>query len=146
MVMERHCIIGYEILTRDAADIFGPGSVPDSASTDQRDADHDLLQMAASIALCHHERWDGQGYPRGLKGNQIPLAARIVALADVYDALTSDRPYKYALSQEQTVEVLEGGPGSHFDPEVYAAFEKLTKQFRAIRNRLSDEPCVHSVP
>ena len=139
-VMEQHCRIGHKILT-DAPDNFNtPENWPSCPElTAFKSIQNDLLTMAASIALSHHERWDGQGYPDGLKGDEIPLEARIVALADVYDALTTDRPYKYPMSDSQTVEVIEGGPGSHFDPDVYAAFERLTEPFRAIRTRLSNE-------
>jgi len=76
------------------------------------------LQSAMDIPYCHHEKWDGTGYPRGLKGEQIPLAARIFALADVWDALTSDRPYRNAWSIEKALEYLKSEAGKHFDPEV----------------------------
>jgi HD-GYP domain-containing protein (c-di-GMP phosphodiesterase class II) len=76
------------------------------------------LQSAMDIPYCHHEKWDGTGYPRGLKGEQIPLAARIFALADVWDALTSDRPYRKAWPNEKVLEYLRSEAGQHFDPEV----------------------------
>ena len=139
-VMEQHCSIGYHILTTDVAHDHHPGEWPGDGNGTARRTGNPLLDMAASIALAHHERWDGRGYPNGLAGDRIPLEARIVTLADVYDALTSDRPYKRALSEKHTVEVLEGGPGSHFDPQVYAAFERLHHQFQTIRTRLSDRP------
>ncbi len=82
----------------------------------------ELLQMAYAIAIAHHEKWDGTGYPNHLKGNNIPLAARIAALADVFDALTSDRPYKAAWSVEAAVRVVEEGAGQHFDPHWITPF------------------------
>ena len=83
---------------------------------------HPLLRMAHDVALSHHERWDGGGYPHGLRGEEIPLVGRIVAVCDVYDALTSERPYKRAWSVEAALEEIERGSGSHFDPQVVRAF------------------------
>jgi putative two-component system response regulator len=81
-----------------------------------------VMAMAEQVALCHHERWDGGGYPRGLRGEEIPLAARIVAVADFYDALASDRPYRAAWPIPRVLAEIEAGIGSHFDPDVAAAF------------------------
>lgn len=86
------------------------------------------LKQALDIPYCHHERWDGTGYPRGLKGEQIPLAARIFAVADVWDALTSQRPYRHAWSKEKTLEHILAGRDSHFDPQVVDLFEKFMKK------------------
>jgi putative two-component system response regulator len=97
-----------------------------------------FLAMARDIALCHHEKFDGTGYPRGLSGDQIPLAARIVAVADVYDALRSERVYKVALSHERTREEIVRGSGSHFDPGVVGAFLAVEEQIAAIAKRLMD--------
>ncbi len=83
------------------------------------------LKPALDIPYCHHEKWDGSGYPRGLKGEQIPLAARLFAIIDVYDALTSDRPYRAAWSKEKTLEHIKAGAGMHFDPKVVEAFLQL---------------------
>jgi PAS domain S-box-containing protein len=80
------------------------------------------LHSAIDIPYCHHEKWDGSGYPRGLKGNQIPLAARIFAVVDVWDALTSDRPYRKAWTQGKAREYLQEQSGSHFDPEIVTKF------------------------
>jgi response regulator RpfG family c-di-GMP phosphodiesterase/putative methionine-R-sulfoxide reductase with GAF domain len=86
------------------------------------------LQPALEIPLCHHEKWDGMGYPRGLQGEQIPLAARIFAVADVWDALTSDRPYRPAWSPEKAIEFIRENSGTHFDPQVVEIFLKeMTK-------------------
>jgi HD-GYP domain-containing protein (c-di-GMP phosphodiesterase class II) len=95
-------------------------------------AQDDFLEMARQIALCHHERWDGGGYPVGLAGDQIPLAARIVALADVYDALTSQRVYKPAMGHQQAREAILAGSGTQFDPAIVAAFLAREHDFRRI--------------
>jgi PAS domain S-box-containing protein len=86
------------------------------------------LRPALDIPYGHHERWDGSGYPRKLKGEQIPLAARIFAVIDVYDALTSDRPYRQAWSKEKTLEHIKGGAGTHFDPQVVEVFLKTVNR------------------
>jgi putative nucleotidyltransferase with HDIG domain len=80
------------------------------------------LKAALDIPYCHHEKWDGTGYPGGLKGNQIPLAARIFAVVDVWDALVSDRPYRQAWSTEKVREYIQAGAGTHFDPQVVKTF------------------------
>jgi PAS domain S-box-containing protein/putative nucleotidyltransferase with HDIG domain len=85
------------------------------------------LRPALEIPYCHHEKWDGTGYPRGLKGEEIPLAARIFAVVDVWDALRSDRPYRKAWSEEQTLEFIEEQAGKHFDPEVVRVFLGLER-------------------
>ena len=94
------------------------------------------LQMGAEIALNHHERWDGTGYPAGKQGEEIPLAARIMYICDIYDALRSRRPYKPALDHEQTVTIITEGDGrtlpAHFDPQVLAAFKATHASFQAI--------------
>jgi len=94
-----------------------------------------FLEMAAVIARCHHERYDGKGYPSGLSGRAIPLAARIVALADVYDALTSERPYKVAYSPEVAREMIAVESGGHFDPVVVDAFLRRFDDFVAVQLR-----------
>jgi len=94
-VMRRHPLIGYDIL---------------------RDSKSKFVQMGALIALRHHERWDGSGYPDGLKGEEIPLPARIVATADVFDALTSERPYKRAWTSEEAFDYMKAHRGTLFDP------------------------------
>ncbi len=98
-----------------------------------------FLTLGKEIAYNHHEKWDGSGYPRGLKKSEIPLSARIVALADVYDALTSKRPYKEAFSHEKTVEIIIEGRGCHFDPVVVDAFLEVEDEFRKIRAGWNEE-------
>jgi len=131
-VMQTHCEIGARILLEDAAGarLLSASLGTGEAVSARRSR---FLQVAASIALGHHERWDGRGYPRGLAGAEIPLEARIVALADTYDAMCSDRPYRPAREHSRAVEVIRGEAGRQFDPEVCAAFESLTETFLAIR-------------
>ena len=86
------------------------------------------LKLALDIPYCHHEQWDGTGYPRGLKEEQIPLAARIFAVADVYDGLTSDRPYRARWSQTQAVEYIRQHAGSSFDPQIVDVFLRMIEE------------------
>lgn len=99
-----------------------------------------LLRAAQEIALSHHERWDGSGYPDGLSGRQIPLFARIAALCDVFDALTSERPYKRAWSFEDAVLEIGRQSGRQFDPLIVEAFMQSLDQFREIHHRYADRP------
>lgn len=89
-----------------------------------------IYAMGKEIALSHHEKWNGTGYPLGIKGDDIPLSARIIALADVYDALRSQRPYKKALNHEKSVQIIVEGKGKHFDPKIVDAFLKISELFR----------------
>lgn len=104
----------------------------------------DRLRMAADIAFGHHEKWAGTGYPRGLKGDEIPLAARIVSIADCYDALRSQRPYKPAFSHEKAMSILTEGddrldPTEHFDPRLMELVRRNHAEFDAIWEKLKDE-------
>lgn len=92
----------------------------------------DFLAMAMTIARSHHEKWDGSGYPDGLAGCKIPLAARLMAVADVFDALTTSRPYKTAMTHEQAVAIIVQGSGTHFDPEVVEAFMAVRDELQRI--------------
>ena len=116
-VMQQHVEFGVQILS-------GPSS--------------ELLDMARSIALSHHERWDGTGYPRRVAGEAIPLAGRIVAIADVFDALTSVRPYKKAWTPEEAIALIRQNAGAHFDPALVQIMESVLPQFDAIRLRYQD--------
>lgn len=99
----------------------------------------EFLACAKEIALCHQEKWDGSGYPRQLAGNAIPISARLMAVADVYDALTSERVYRGALRHDQAVAIIIEGRGTHFDPDVVDAFAKITAEFTEIARRYSNE-------
>jgi len=99
---------------------------------------NELLAMAAEIALHHHERWDGAGYPQGLAGEAIPLSARIVAVADVLDALTSQRPYKAAWPLQQALDFIRAQSGQHFDPQVVAALERCLASVLELQQRFQD--------
>jgi putative two-component system response regulator len=94
-----------------------------------------FLRMAREIVASHHERWDGTGYPAGLKGHDIPLAARIVAIADVYDALATKRVYKDALPHDECVEIIRGEAGKQFDPLLVETFLEIEAVFRSIAQR-----------
>lgn len=118
-IMKRHTLIGYEIL---------------------KESPSKYLQMGATIALGHHEKFDGSGYPYGLRGEEIPLAARIVAVADVFDALTSVRPYKQAWPVQDAVAYLRKQRGTHFDPGCVDRFLARFNRVMDIYQALSDEP------
>lgn len=111
-----------------------------------QDAESDVLRMGQQIALTHHERWDGTGYPRGLKGTKVPLIGRIVMLVDQYDALRSKRPYKSPLSHEQVYDIITRGDGrtmpQHFDPGLLEVFKKLSDRFDGIYVSFHDEDTV----
>jgi HD-GYP domain-containing protein (c-di-GMP phosphodiesterase class II) len=96
--------------------------------------------MCIDIAHCHHERVDGTGYPRRLKGEDIPLSARIIALVDAYDAITSRRRYKEAKSHEEAVDIIRGDSGSHFDPIVVDAFLRCQDRFDEVRRQYAEVP------
>ena len=98
----------------------------------------ELVQLAEEIARTHHERWDGKGYPHGLTGSEIPLSGRIVAIADVFDALTNERPYKSAWPIEKAVEEIKNHSGTHFDPELIEAFERVCRRGFEIQNRKAE--------
>ena len=98
-----------------------------------------FLTFAKEIAYSHHEKWDGSGYPEGISGEQIPVSARLMAIADVYDALISARVYKPAFSHEKAVEIITEGKGSHFDPIMVEAFEEIADQFNQIAQQYKDE-------
>ena len=105
---------------------------------ERRLGNSDFLAMAREIALCHHEWWNGEGYPHGTSMQEIPLAARIVAIADVYDALASRRVYKKSFSHEQCVEEIRSKAGTHFDPNIVEVFDSISEQFADIAARFVD--------
>ena len=122
-IMRTHVSIGADILSGD---------------------DSDLLKLARTIALEHHEKWDGSGYPYGLKGTEISLAGRIVSLCDVFDALTSERPYKSAWTIEEALIFIEEQKGIHFDPTLASHIKEMVPEILDIRKRFSDENYVES--
>lgn len=117
--MKKHCEIGANTL----------------AMVLKRFPDNHFLAMGVDVARSHHEKWDGSGYPEGLRGAAIPLSARIVALADFYDALTSKRCYRPAFSHEDSCQMIREGKGIHFDPDVVTAFDALDDRSRRIGKR-----------
>lgn len=117
-VMKKHTIIGEGIL---AGSKF------------------DFVRTGAEIALSHHEKWDGTGYPYGKKGDKIPMSARIVAVADVFDALISKRPYKPAFTLEDSFQIIHDGKGSQFDPDIIEAFFSVTDEIIEIKDTYKDE-------
>jgi response regulator RpfG family c-di-GMP phosphodiesterase len=119
VIMEQHATIGAQILARSASMVEGMS----------------YLSLGSEIAGGHHEHFDGNGYPRKLKGQEIPLSARIVAVVDVFDALLNKRPYKEPWTLHDTMDYISGRAGSQFDPEVVRALEALVKE-----RRLQDLP------
>jgi putative two-component system response regulator len=117
-IMKRHSVIGAKIL---------------------KGSDAEFIMLAEIIAQSHHEKWDGSGYPDGLKGVEIPLASRITAIADVFDALTSKRPYKEALSVETSLSIIREGRGIHFDPDVVDAFFTILDEILTIKKEYDDD-------
>jgi len=97
-----------------------------------------LMSMAREIALSHHEKWNGSGYPNGLKGEEIPLPGRIIAVADVFDALTTERPYKKAWSVEDAVNLIDEEAGTHFDPQLVPILHSALPEFLDIKERYEE--------
>jgi putative two-component system response regulator len=122
-LMKRHTTLGFEALVR-AEEALGERL--------------DFLSFAKQIALSHQEKWDGSGYPQGLSGEDIPVAARLMALADVYDALISQRVYKPPFEHAEAVRIITAGRGTHFDPDMVDAFLEVQDDFRAIAQRYED--------
>ncbi|MEW5722562.1 MAG: two-component system response regulator [Thermodesulfobacteriota bacterium] len=118
VVMKRHTTIGGAIL---------------------EEAEGGFIKLGEVIALTHHEKWDGSGYPRGLKGREIPLAGRIVAIADVFDALMSKRPYKEAFPLEKSLAIIQEGRGGHFDPTVVDTFFEVLEDILKVREKYQDQ-------
>lgn len=122
VIMKTHPVIGAETLRE--VDREHPGNA--------------FIQTGIEIAAAHHEKWDGTGYPYGLSGTDIPLSARILALGDVYDALTSKRCYKDAMSHDQAVEIISDGSARHFDPDVVNSFMNINEEFLKVREYFQD--------
>lgn len=122
-VMKTHTTLGRNAIQK-AEDVLG--------------VEIEFLNAAKDIAYCHQEKWDGSGYPQGLKHEQIPLSARLMAVADVYDALISKRVYKPAMSHEKAASIILEGQGTHFDPDVVAAFIEVMDDFKLISEEYQD--------
>ncbi|AHF02068.1 chemotaxis protein CheY [Thiomicrospira aerophila AL3] len=122
-IMKTHAQRGHDILASAAKSMGSYGG---------------YLEMAKAIAISHHEKWDGSGYPNGLAGNDIPLAGRLMAIADVYDALRSSRPYKKGFDHEQTLTIMKEMSEKHFDPELFACFLRIEAEVAEISSQLAD--------
>ena len=122
--MKTHTTLGLDAIRRAEAHLDGEES--------------GFLKIAGEVALSHQEKWDGSGYPQGLSGEAIPLSARLMAVADVYDALISARVYKAAFSHEKAVEIIREGRGRHFDPAITDVFLQVEKEFQAIAADFKD--------
>ena len=118
-IMKNHSIYGRDIIGKIA----------------QQTSESEFLEQAAILAVSHHERWDGRGYPYGLAGREIPIQGRLMAIADVYDALISKRPYKEAFSHAEAVKIIAEGKGTQFDPLLVELFMEKESEFNAIRER-----------
>jgi putative two-component system response regulator len=122
-IMKTHTTIGREAIAAAERLIEGPST---------------FLRLAREIAHYHQEKWDGSGYPEGLRGDAIPLSARLMALADVYDALISRRVYKPPFPHEKALDIIREGSGKHFDPDIVEAFLRIEREFRAIAEEFAD--------
>ena len=122
-IMKTHTTLGRDAIQR---------------AEDQLGIEVDFLSLAKEIAYSHQEKWDGSGYPQALAGDDIPISARLMAVADVYDALISRRVYKQGMPHEEAVEIIRQGRGSHFDPDICDAFLAHVEQFQAIAERFAD--------
>lgn len=123
--MKEHCRLGYETLVKAETRLESKGA-------------QSYLRLGREIAYTHHEKWDGTGYPQGLKGDKTPISGRLMALADVYDALISKRRYKPAFSHEVAVSILSRGRGNHFDPNVVDAFLECQEEFKEVALQFAD--------
>jgi putative two-component system response regulator len=117
-IMKQHTVIGGKILEKSPID---------------------FIQLGEIIALTHHEKWDGSGYPQGLAGTQISMAGRITAIADAFDAIGSQRPYKKALPVEKSLEIIKNSRGTHFDPDAVDAFFIIKDEILSIKEQHKDE-------
>ena len=117
--MKLHTLYGWDIINKIS----------------KQTSESEFLEQAAILAVSHHERWDGKGYPYGLTGTRIPIQGRLMAIADVYDALISERPYKRAFTHQEAVEIIEQGRGTQFDPVLVDLFLKIAGEFDVIKER-----------
>jgi response regulator RpfG family c-di-GMP phosphodiesterase len=124
--MKKHTVYGREAIRR-AEQIYG------------QDVNDSFLQFGKEMAYTHHEKWDGTGYPEGLAGNEIPIFGRIMAIADVYDALICKRRYKPSFTHDEAISIIARSKGTHFDPEVVDAFQGVSDEFKKIALQFPDE-------
>ena len=122
-VMKQHPTLGHDAIAK---------------ALSKTEASSEFLEIAKEIVYSHHEKWDGSGYPQGLAGYNIPVSARLMALADVYDALICRRIYKKAAPHAQAVKIIVDGRGTHFDPDMVDAFSAIEQEFHAIAERFAD--------
>ena len=122
-IMKQHPTLGHEAISKAMSDT---------------DASSEFLEVAKEIVYCHHEKWDGSGYPQGLAGDAIPISARLMAVADVYDALICRRIYKKSAPHAQAVQIIVVGRGTHFDPDLVDAFCAIAQDFQTIAERFAD--------
>ncbi len=134
--MQFHTSYGYEILSPTGLESISRHSSPETIL--KQDTPSDILDAAKRVPLFHHERWDGKGYLHGLKGKQIPIEARIVSIADVYDAVSSKRPYREAYPEEKCQTIIREGRGSQFDPEIVDVFFNSIGSIIDIKNKFVD--------
>ena len=140
-LMKHHCVLGKNIISPfDSAESIAMRAHVSLGQSILHVRDSPLMMMAARIAQTHHEHWDGKGYPLGLAKTDIPIEGRITAVADVFDALSSDRPYKEAFPREKCFEIMEEMKGSKFDPAVLEAFFACSEQIIEAQIALVDEP------
>jgi putative two-component system response regulator len=139
--MQKHCDIGHSICDPTTT-VEAPKVLAETTNALHVlcDVTSPLLDLERTIALSHHEKWDGSGYPRSLAGEMIPIEGRITAVADVFDALSSKRPYKPAFPADKCFAILNEGRGKHFDPRVLDAFIVRKDEEMAIRSAYADDP------
>ncbi len=137
--MKEHCLLGRELLQPlTQEDVAGFTGEKTDTTLDGIFSDSQLMQMARVMAYSHHEQWDGNGYPEGLKGEDIPIAARIVAAVDIYDAIGSKRPYKDAFSEEKCLEIMRQASGTILDPEIVDVFFDSLDLIQQIKQKWAD--------
>lgn len=146
-IMKQHAAIGAQAIGDAIVGVqrarAARGELLDPQSSGQA---LEFLQTVCEIAGSHHEKWDGSGYPQGLRGEEIPLGARLMAIADVFDALLSKRHYKAAHTVESTLEIIRQGRGTHFDPDIADAMLEIAPRLIDIAKRFSDTPTTNPVP
>lgn len=138
-VMESHCRIGASILEEAPKGMGEFLAIPTDDQLNMPERTRDLVRdMAIEIAMSHHEKWDGSGYPNKLEADDIPVSGQIVAIADVFDALRAERPYKRSFAYDKTLEMMRQGKGKYFAPKAFEAFEEVADEIEQIRRHYSD--------